>query len=176
LSIEQKQGTTLGVLALSSTEIVQKKVKLFGFAVVGVAAVIHGFQVVLELRIAKNAFPFEADLFPGRLQLFLLFAFLLTAAGLARIRTLAGLICSMLGMIGVFVAHLFWHSYSDELLYWVNQDGLYERHPDLRPPSLFGLVGAHWWDFVFLALFIVLFVWEVKLLVSRLHKRNHQEP
>lgn len=164
------------MLALISKEIVQKKVMRFGFAVVGVAAIIHGFQLASELRIAKQAHPFEADLFPVRLPLFLLFAFLLTAAGLAGIRTRSGLICSMSGLLGVFGIHLLWLSYSHTVLYWVNQDGLYERHPDLRPPSLFGLVGAHWWDFVLLALFVVLFVWEVKLLVSRPHKRNHEEP
>jgi len=79
-----------------SREMVQKKVMLFGLAVVGIAAILHGFQLALESRIAEQAPPFEADLFPGRLQLFLLFAFLLTAAGLAVIRTRAGLICSML--------------------------------------------------------------------------------
>lgn len=160
-----------------SRKIAQRKsLVLFGLAVVTVAAIIHGFQLASELRIAKQAYPFEADLFPVRLRLFLFLAFLLAAAGLAVIRKLAGLVCSMLGLVGVFVAHLFWISYSHTLLVWVNQDGLYERHPDLRPPSLFGLVGAHWWDFVLLALFVVLFVWEVKLLVSRPHKRNHEEP
>ena len=149
---------------------------VFGLAVVTVAAILHAFQLAIESRNEAQARPFEADLFPGRLQLFLLLAFLLTAAGLAFIRARAGLICSMLGLIGVFVAHLFWLSYSQTMLVWVNQDGLYERHPDLRPPSLFGLVGAHWWDFVLLALFVVIFVWEVKLLVSRAHKRNHEEP
>jgi hypothetical protein len=149
---------------------------LFGFAVVGVAAILHAYQLAIESRIAAQAHPFEADLFPGRLRLFLLLAFLLVAAGLVFIRKLAGLICSMLGLIGVFVAYLFWLEYSHTMLYWVNQDGLYERHPDLRPPSLFGLVDAHWWDFVLLALFVVLFVWEVKLLVSPVHKRNHEEP
>lgn len=144
----------------------------FGFAIVGVAAIIHGFQLASELRIAKQAHPFEADLFPVRLRLFLFLAFLLIAAGLAVIRTRAGLFCSMLGLIGVFVAYLFWISYSHTLLIWVNQDELYERRPDLRPPSLFGLVGAHWWDFVLLALFVVLFVWEVKLLVTRAEKRS----
>jgi hypothetical protein len=149
---------------------------LFGLAVVIVAAILHAYQLAIESRIEAQARVFEADLFPGRLQLFLLLAFLLTAAGLAVIRTRAGLICSMLGLIGVFVAHLFWLEYSHTMLYWVNQDGLYERHPDLRPPSLFGLVDAHWWDFVLLALFVVLFVWEVKLLVSRTHKSQHEEP
>jgi hypothetical protein len=78
---------------------------LFGLAVVIVAVILHGFQFALELRIAKETRPFEADLFPVRLQLFLLLAFLLTAAGLAGIRTLAGLICSILGLIGVFGLH-----------------------------------------------------------------------
>jgi hypothetical protein len=159
-----------------SREIVQKKVMLFGLALVGVAAILHGFQLAIESRIEAQAYPFEADLFPGRLQLFLLFAFLITAAGLAGIRSRAGLICSMLGLLSVFGLHLLWLSYSHTVLYWANQDGLYERHPHLRPPSLFGLVGAHWWDFVLLALFVVLFVWEVKLLVSRAHKRDHEEP
>lgn len=157
-----------------SRETVQKKVRQFGLAVVGVATIIHAYQLVLESRIIGEARPFHAELFPGRLHLFLLLALLVTAVGLAVIRTRAGLICSMLGLIGVFVAHLFWRSYSHTMLYWVNQDGLYERHPDLRPPSLLGLVGAHWWDFVLLALFVVLFLWEVKLLVSRAHKRNHE--
>lgn len=172
----ETDGRLGGASGLISREIVQKKVKLFGLAVVGVAAILHGFQFALELRIAKQARPFEADLFPGRLQLFLLLAFLLTALGLAAIRTRAGLICSMLGLLAVFGIHLLWLSYSHTMLYVVNQDGIYERHPDLRPPSLCGLVGARLWDLILLALFVVLFVLEVKLLVSRAHKGNPEEP
>lgn len=147
---------------------------LFGLSVVAVAAILHTYQLVLEFRIMAEARPFHAELFPGRLHLFLLLAFLVTAIGLTFIRTQAGVICSILGLVAVFVAHLFWRSYSHTMLYWVNQDGLYERHPDLRPESLWGLVGARWWDFVLLPLFVVLFVWEVKLLVARRHKRNDE--
>lgn len=153
----------------------RKSLMLFGLSVVAVAAILHIYQLVLEFRIIEEARPFHAELFPGRLHLFLLLALLVTGIGLAFIRTRAGLICSMLGLVAVFVAHVFWRSYSHTMLFWVNQDGLYERYPDLRPPTLFGLVGAHWWDFVLLAFFVVLFVWEVKLLVSRPHKRNQEE-
>jgi hypothetical protein len=67
----------------------------------------------------------------------------------------------------VFLGHLVWLSYSHDMLYVVNQDGLYERYPDLRPPSLLGFVGARWWDLVLLVLFVALFVWEIKTLVRR---------
>jgi hypothetical protein len=144
----------------------RKNLVLFGLAVVTVAAILHAYQLVLESRIIEEARPFHAELFPGRLHLFLLLAFLIIAAGLL-IGTRVGLVCSLLGLICVFVGHFGWLSYSYKVLHVVNQDGLYERHPDLRPPSLFGLVGARWWDLVLLLLFVVLLAWEIKTLVRQ---------
>ena len=145
---------------------------LFGLAVVTVAAILHAYQLVVEFRIIEDAR--HADRFPARLQLFLLLAFLVIAAGLL-IGTRVGLVCSLLGLLCVFLGHLVWLSYSNDMLYIVNQGGLYDRLPELRPPSLFGFVGARWWDLVLLILFVALFVWEIKLLLTRDEKSNRNE-
>jgi hypothetical protein len=144
-----------------------KNLVLFGLGVVTVAAILHAYQLVLEFRLIGEARPFHAELFPGRLHLFLLISFLLIAAGLL-IGTRAGLVCSVLGLICVFAGHVGWISYSYKVLHVVNQDGLYERHPDLRPPSSFGLVGARWWDLVLLLLFVVLLAWEIQTLIKQI--------
>ena len=83
----------------------RKPLVLFGFSVVAVAAILHAYQLVVEFQIMKQAHPFEADLFPARLQLYLIVAFLLTAAGLA-IGKRAGLLVSALGILCVFVSHV----------------------------------------------------------------------
>jgi protein-S-isoprenylcysteine O-methyltransferase Ste14 len=57
----------------------------------------------------------------------------------------------------------------------MNQDGFYDRHPELIPPNIWGFVGARWWDVVLLILFIALFVWEIKVLFTRAEKRNRNE-
>jgi hypothetical protein len=142
---------------------------LFGLAVVTLAAILHAYQLVIETRIVKEARPFHADLFPGRLHLFLLCAFLLVAAGLL-IGTRMGLICSVFGLMIVFLGHVWWLYYSYALLHVINY-GLYERHPDLRNPSLFGFVGARWWDMVLLILFIALFICEIKTLLETFKRR-----
>lgn len=142
----------------------RKRLVLFGLAVVTVAAILHTYQLVLETRIIE--YMPHADRFPGRLDLFLLCAFLLVAGGLL-IGTRMGLICSVFGLIIVFLGHVWWLYYSYALLHLINYDGLYERYPDLRPPSLFGFVGARWWDLVLLILFIALLLWEIKTLVKQ---------
>jgi len=81
----------------------------------------------------------------------------------------------ILGLLCVFVGHLGWLHYSQAVLDAMNQDGLYNRHPDLRPPSLFGFVGAKWWDIVLIILFVALFVWEIKVLFTRADKRHRNE-
>lgn len=152
----------------------RKNLVLFGLAVVTAGAIVHANQLVLELRIIERARPFLTHSFPARLQIFLLTSLLLTAAGLI-IGTRIGLVCSQLGLVGVFVGHLGWFSYSYTMLHTVNQNGLYVRHPELVPPSLCGFIGARWWDLVLLILFAVLLVWEIKMLVTRVENRNRDE-
>lgn len=147
----------------------RKNLVLFGLSVVTVAAILHAYQLVLEFRIIEDA-P-HADRFPARFHLFLLLVFLLIAAGLVVGRR-AGLVCSVLGLICVLLGHVAWLSSNHRMFQAMNQDGFYERHPELRPPSLFGLVGARWWDLVLLILFLALFVWEIKILVTRVEKRD----
>jgi hypothetical protein len=150
-----------------------KNLVLFGLAVVTVAAILHAYQMVLEFRIIEDA-P-HADRFFVQLQIFLLLAFLLTAVGLA-IRRRAALLCSVLGLICVFLGHLAWFLHSHRLLQAINQDRSYERPPpELIPPNIWGFVGARWWDMVLLPLFIALLVWEIKVLLTRVEKRNRNE-
>ena len=149
-----------------------KSLVLFGLAVVVVAAFLHAYQLVLDTRIIENA-P-HADRFPGRLHLFLLLAFLVMAVGLL-IGTRVGLVCSLLGLICVFLGHVAWLHYSHSVLYVMNQDGLYDRHPELIPPNIWGFIGARWWDVVLLILFSALLVWEIKVLFTRAEKRNRNE-
>jgi hypothetical protein len=142
---------------------------LFGLAVVILAAILHAYRLVLESRIIEEA-P-HADRFPIWLQLYLLFAFLVVAAGLL-FGTRVGLACSILGLLCVFVGHLGWLHYSQAVLDAMNQDGL---HPELIPPNVWGFIGARWWDVILLVLFIILFVWEIKVLFKRAEKPNHNE-
>lgn len=159
---------------MSRKIVLSKNLVLFGSAVVTVAAILHTYQLVLETRIAEEAHPFHADLFPGRLHLFLLLAFLVIAAGLI-IGKRAGLVCSLLGLICVFVGHVGWFHYSHAVLYAMNQDERYAGHPELIPPNIWGFIGARWWDVVLLILFMALFVWEIKVLFTRAEKRNRNE-
>lgn len=150
-----------------------KSFVLFGLAVVTVAAILHAYQLVLDSRIIEDA-P-HADRFPGRLHLFLLLAFLLIAAGLL-IGTRMGLLCSLLGLICVFLGHFAWFLHSHKRLQAIRLDKAYEQfHPALIPPNIWGFVGARWWNIVLLVLFMVLFVWEIKVLVTRAEKRNRND-
>lgn len=150
----------------------RKRLVLFGLAVVTVAAILHAYQLVLEFRIIEDA-P-HADRFPVRLQFFLLLTFLVIAAGLL-IGTRVGLVGSLLGLICVFLGYVAWLSHSHKALQAMNQDGLYDRHPELIPPNIWGFVGARWWDVMLLILFIALLLWEIKLLFTRVEKSNHKE-
>jgi len=143
----------------------RKNLVLFGLAVVTVAAILHTYQMVLEFRIIEDA-P-QADRFFVQLQIFLLLAFLLTAVGLA-IRRRAARLCSVLGLICVFLGHVAWFLHSHRLLQAMSLDRRYEQyHPELIPPNIWGFVGARWWDLVLLLLFVALLVWEIKTLVRR---------
>ena len=147
----------------------QKKLLTFGLALVIVAVVLHANQLVLESRIIEETRPFHADLFPGRLRLFLLIAFLFIGVGVV-IQRRAALVCALLGFVGVFAAHIVWLLYSNMMLHELNVDGLYERHPELRPKSLFGFVGARWWDVVIVILSAALCIWLIKTLVVRVQR------
>ena len=68
-----------------------------------------------------------------------------------------------------------WLHYSQAVPDAMNQEGLYDRHPELIPPNISGFIGARWLDPVLLILFIALFIWEIKVLFTRTEKRNHNE-
>lgn len=142
----------------------RKNLVLFGVAVVTVAAILHTYQLVLEFRIIA-AVP-HADRFPARFHIFLLLVFLLIAAGLVVGRR-AGLVCSVLGLVCVLLGHVAWLSSNQKIFQAMNQNGFYDRHPELAPPILLGFVGARWWDLILLVLFVALLFWEIKTLARR---------
>lgn len=146
---------------------------LIGSAVLTLAAFLAAYQLILEIRVlddAKHGHPFL-----GQLQILLLLSFLLAAGGLA-MRNRKGLVCSLLGLIFVLTGYLAWFLDSHKRIQALRLDKAYEQsHPALIPPNIWGFVGARWWNIVFLALFIVLFVWEIKVLFKRAENRNHTE-
>ena len=156
-----------------SRKIAQKNLVLFGLVIVTLASVLAIYQLILEIRVlddAKHGHPFL-----GQLQLLLLLSFLLTAGGLA-IRSRKGLVCSMLGLIFILSGYLAWFLDSHKRIQAIRLDKAYEQfHPAPIPPNIWGFVGARWWNIVFLALFIVLFLWEIKVLFTLVAKRNRKE-
>lgn len=146
---------------------------LIGLAIIALGAALHVYQLVLEARALESASPFLTNTFFAWLQIVLLFALLLAAAGLV-MRTRGGLVCSVMGLIGVLLGYLWWFGFSYRNLHLFDDDPIYTQHPELVPPSSFGLIGARWWDLVLLILFIGLLVWEIKMLVTRIKTRNHE--
>jgi hypothetical protein len=157
-----------------SRKVVQEKnLVLFGSVVLTLAAFLAAYQLILELRVlhdAKHGHPFL-----GQLQILLLLSFLMTAGGLA-IRSRKGLVCSLLGLMGVLFGYLAWFLDSHERIQAIRLDKSYEQFPPLPiPPNIWGFLGARWWNIAFLALFIVLFVWEIKVLFTRVEKGNRND-
>lgn len=56
----------------------------------------------------------------------------------------------------------------------MNQDGLDEQHPGINSTELRDLLALCWGPEL-LVLFIILFVWETKVLFTRAEKRNRNE-
>lgn len=148
----------------------RKNVVLFGLPLVSVGVILHTYQLVVALRIMRDATPFEPDLFPPRLHFFLLLSLLLAAAGLAIGRGW-GLVASSLGLVGVLLGYINWF-YVSHRNFQLLAIPPYSEHPELIPPSLFGFIGARWWDLVLLILFLALLIWQISVLVKVSGKRN----
>jgi hypothetical protein len=138
----------------------------FGLALLVSATAVHLWYLVLELRNIERVAPFLAQTFLAWLQCFLIFSFLVAGTGLM-IRTRAGLWCSLVGTVGILLCHLAWFNYSKKTLRSLMSDPFFLSHPELLPPNSFGLIGARWWDFVFLLMFVALLIWEIKTLVQQ---------
>lgn len=148
----------------------RKKTVLFGLSVVTGGMILQGYQLVVELRIIREARFFEPDLFPARLRAILLLTLLLAAVGLA-IGRRWGLVASTLGLGGLLLGYVYWFYDSQRSFRLLAQDQAYTKPPDF-PSSLFGLIGARWWDFVLLMLFMTLLIWEVRTLVKARSNRH----
>src|SRR2546430_8886417 len=149
----------------------RKNVVLFGWPIVTLGVILHAYQLVVELRLIRDAPPFEADVFPARLQMFLLLSLLLAAAGLALGRRW-GLVASSLGLLGVLLGYTYWFYDSHRSLHTLAQEPFYTKHPEFVPPNLFGLIGARWWDLVLLIMFLALLIWQISVLVRMSGKHN----
>jgi hypothetical protein len=142
---------------------------LFGMTVIALSAARHLYHLVLVLREIDDASPFLADTYFAWLQVFLLLSFLL-AAGLI-VRTRSGVVCSVLGLLGVLLGHLGWFEYTYNNLQLLAHNSFYLKHPELVPPHSFGLIGGRWWDVALLILLVALLVWEIRMLVQKVEKR-----
>lgn len=140
---------------------------LVGLGVVGLGTIRHLYQLVLEQRALESAAPFLTNTFLLWLQVVLVLCLILTGLGLAA-RSRIGLSVSILGLLGVLVAHVGWYDYSSRTL---TDDPVLQRYPHMLPPSLFGLIGAQWWDFALLLLFVALLIWEIRVLVKAVGNR-----
>lgn len=138
---------------------------LVGLGVVALGTIRHLYQLVLEQRALESAVPFLTNTFLLWLQVVLVLCLILTGLGLA-VRSRIGLSCSILGLLGVLVAHVGWYDYSSRTLKGFTDDPVLQRYPHMLPPSLFGLIGARWWDFILLLLFVALLIWEVRVMVK----------
>ena len=137
---------------------------LVGLGIVALGAARHFYQLVVEQRAIERAVPFLTNTFLLWLQVVLVLCLILTALGLAA-RSRVGLSCSILGLLGVLVAHVGWYDYSSRTLKVFTDDPIFLEHPEIIPPNSFGLIGARWWDLVLLILLVSLLVWEIKALV-----------
>jgi hypothetical protein len=142
----------------------RKKVVLFGLPMVTLGVILHAYQLVVAVRNMRDAAPFEPDLYPPQLHFVLLLSLLLAAVGLA-IGRRWGLVASSLGLLVVLLGYIDWFKVSHRNFQLLTIRP-YSEHPELIPPSLFGFIGARWWDLVLLILFVVLLVWEIKVLVN----------
>jgi hypothetical protein len=136
---------------------------LIGLGIVALGVARHFHQFVLEQRTLERAAPFLTNTFLLWLHVVLVLCLMLTALGLA-VRSRVGLSCSILGLLGVLVAHVGWYDYSRRTLKVFTDDPAFQKYPQLKPPSLFGLIGANWWDIVLLLLFLALLILEIRVL------------
>jgi hypothetical protein len=150
----------------------RKKVVLFGLAVITGGLILQAYQLVVELRIMRDARFFEADVFPARLRTILLLSLLVAAAGLA-IGRRWGFVTSSLGLVGALLGYIYWFYDSHRSFQILAQEPFYTNHPEFVPPNSFGLIGARWWEMVLLMLFVALLIWEVITVVKMSGNRSN---
>jgi hypothetical protein len=148
-----------------------KNFVLFASGVIAVGAARHLYQLNLVLREIEQAAPFLSVTFLAWLQILLLLSLLMVAAGLI-VRRRMGLLCSIVGLVGVLLGYLGWFDYTHRYLQLLAQNPFYLEHPELVPPNSFRLIGGSWLDIVLLILFVALLVLEIKWLVRPAPKRS----
>jgi hypothetical protein len=148
----------------------RKKLVRFGLPLVTLGVILHAYQLVVAVRNMRDAAPFEPDLYPPQLHFVLLLSLLLAAVGLA-IGRRWGLVASSLGLLGVLLGYIDWFKVSHRNFQLLTIRP-YSEHPELIPPSLFGFIGARWWDLVLLVLFVALLAWELRVVVKGFSKRG----
>ena len=146
---------------------------LFGLTVIALGAARHSYKLVLAILANQRVAPFLAVTTLIWLEIFLLFS-LLVGACLA-LRTKIGLLCSMLGLVGVLLGYAGWFTFTHKVLRPFTQNPFYLEHSELVPQNFFGLLGGGWCDLVLLILFVVLLLWEIKVLFTRAEKHTRNE-
>jgi hypothetical protein len=148
--------------------------KAIGFSVFfAIAASLHVYQFAIEWRFlgrAARAAVFTSSYF-ALLQIFFILVFVTCAVGLL-IRGVPGLLLSIISLLGVLLGHASWYSYSTRALRAMEEDVHIQKHPDLMPRHLMGLVGAGWWDIAILLVVVIALAWQVKLLISIFRHRD----
>lgn len=131
-----------------------------------IGATLHARQLLIEWRFLSRAVEsgFLTSPFFAELQLFFIASFLLGAVGFL-IRWRFRRIFSVLGLLAIVLGYVGWHLYSRRQLNVVSQDYFFMIHPEFVPRHTFGLVGARWWDFAIFGCCVVLFIWQVTLLL-----------
>lgn len=158
----------------------KSKLVIFGVIIAIFGVIAHAYQYAIEwqsLQPAAGIYILTSPFF-ALLQLFLAFSFLACGIGLLLHigRKRAGLIVSILGIVGVLLGHIEWYVFTRHSLPNLERELLRAQSPEMIPPHPFGLIGARWWDAAILLCSAILLIWELKVLFfgsSRGKELNH---
>jgi hypothetical protein len=144
----------------------QPKDFYFAFSLAALAVLIHTWAQIAEVSRAVEFRTLKSPTIPY-LYLIIELGLIVNLIGLW-FRTATAIRSSIIALLCVGICYAVWYAYSRKLLELLLSNPVYRAHSEIVPHHLFGLVGATWFNLAVLLMSGVLFVWEVKILRSRM--------
>ena len=146
----------------------------FGVAIL--VLLLHTYTLIVEFSRASEVEAFTSHTV-SPLLLIIELCLLLCVAGLWT-RKVAGLLISLLSLLGTGSGYVFWYLDSRQFLEKLSSHPFYHLPAEAIPSHPFGLIGATWISVIVLTLSSVLLIWEAKTLrsLSKALNKGHTKP
>lgn len=134
----------------------------FTLVVAVLAALLHTYALAKEFTAVKSSVTLAS---PALLLLFIIIEVGLVASVVGLwLRRAAGVLVSLVALLGVGLGYVLWYVYSRPVLDLLLSKPFYQTHAETVPPHPFGLLGATWVNQAVLLMSCVLFIWTAKTL------------